>query len=207
LTRAEWTTTAGVVVRALLASAAAFWLMQRFAEQIVRWLEPAIPATLEWIARDFHIISVGQLTEGGSARVAIVAILSRSLVEAGQAVIAGDTANIILTTTVGSVLQPLWLAFIVVAAWPGRAAEIALRFPLVLPMAAVAFLLDTPTGFAARLWDTQLRALQIPHDSPLIWWNTFLNGGGRLVLGMVAGAGAVAAARSLTSTFMPRVDK
>jgi hypothetical protein len=74
----------------------------------------------------------------------------------------------------------------------------------VLPAAALALLLDTPVSFAARLWDTQLRALQIQHDSPLIWWNTFLNGGGRLVIGLIAGALSVAGARMTMPIFRRR---
>jgi hypothetical protein len=188
----------------LLASAAAAWLMQRFGQEIVAWLVPPIRAASAWLASDFQIIRVGPLTERGSATVAMLAILSRSLVEAGQAVIAGETAPIVLTTTVGSVLQPVWLALVLVAAWPGRPVEFALRLPLVLPAAALALLLDTPVSFAARLWDTQLRALQIQHDSPLIWWNTFLNGGGRLVIGLIAGALSVAGARMTMPIFRRR---
>jgi hypothetical protein len=180
--------------------------MLRFAEEIVDWMLPAIPATMDWLARDFRIESVGLIVERGSARVGILAVLSRSLVEGGRAVIAGETAPIFLTATVGAVLQPAWLALIVVAAWPGRAAEFALRMPLVLPAAALALLLDTPVSFAIRLWDAQLRTLHIPHNSPLVWWVAFLEGGGRLVLGLVAGAVAVAAARALTSPVTRRVD-
>jgi hypothetical protein len=180
--------------------------MLRFAEEIVDWMLPAIPATMDWLASDFRIEAVSVFTDHGSARVGILAVLSRSLVEAGRAVIAGETTPILLTVTVGGVLQPVWMALIAAAAWPGRAAEFALRLPLVLPAAALPMLLDTPVSFATRLWDTQLSTLHIPHHSPLIWWVAFLEGGGRLVLGLVAGAVAVAAARALTSPRTPLVD-
>jgi hypothetical protein len=58
-------------------------------------------------------------------------------------------------------------------------------------------LLDTPFSMAAWLWEIQLRAHEPDRASPLVWWNIFLNGGGRLALGLLAGASSVVLARAV----------
>ena len=59
-------------------------------------------------------------------------------------------------------------------------------------LSAAVLLLDTPFSLAAWLWHTQLRQYEPERFSALVSWNLFLNGGGRLALGLVASALAIA---------------
>jgi hypothetical protein len=48
---------------------------------------------------------------------------------------------------------------------------------------------------AAWLWFAHLQRYAPDERSALVWWNIFLNGGGRLVLGLASAVLAIALAR------------
>ena len=102
---------------------------------------------------------------------------------------------VVASTTVGTVMQPLLVLAVLVLAWPARPLEFALRLALAAAAGVVVLLLDTPFSLAAWLWDAQLKMYEPGRSSALVWWNVFLNGGGRLALGLVAAALAIALAQ------------
>jgi hypothetical protein len=65
-----------------------------------------------------------------------------------------------------------------------------------VPIAVIVFV-DTPLTLAAGMWNSIFMAFEPGRSSALVAWRTFLNGGGRLALGLVAGALAIALARAL----------
>ena len=81
-----------------------------------------------------------------------------------------------------------------------RPLELLCRIPAACALLVPVLLLDTPLSVAAGLWDTQPKPYAPGTPSPLIWWNIFLNSGGRLVLGLVAGVLAIA----MTARVSPR---
>jgi hypothetical protein len=84
-----------------------------------------------------------------------------------------------------------------VLAWPVGAVEWLLRLLRLLVAIAlllVVLALDTPWSMAAWLWDVQLKTHEPGRASPLLWRNFFLDGDGRLALGLIAGVVAMAVA-------------
>ena len=102
-------------------------------------------------------------------------------------------------TTVGTVLQPVLVALVLLLAWPARWGEMALRLAIASVLLSVVLLADTPFSLAAWLWHAQIKLYEPGRGSPLVWWNVFLNGGGRLALGLIAATLAIALAQRATA--------
>lgn len=96
-----------------------------------------------------------------------------------------------VTTTVGTMLQPLVLALAIATAWPStwRARMRAGALALVLSLTFLA--VDVPMTLHAYVWDMLVFHFDPQRFSPLMAVHGFLTGGGRLALGAVFGALAV----------------
>ena len=159
-------------------------------------LLPVLSPALGFVADDFKILRVEMIDERKNASVGALAVLDRTLFLGGRAIVPDGTQVMVVSTTVGTVLQPLLVALVWVLAWPARWAEMAWRL-------LIASLGDTPLSLAAWLWDAQIRSYEPGRASPLIWWNVFLNGGGRLALGLIAAALAIALAQRAVAPRQP----
>ncbi len=180
----------------LVAASALVLLAAHFCSRdVAKLLLPVLSPALAMVADDFKIARVELVEERQNASIAAVAVLERSLFLGGRAIVPDGTQLMVVGTTIGTVLQPVLVALVLVLAWPARWHEMALRLSLVSGLLALVLLLDTPFSLAAWLWDAQLRAYEPGRSSPLVWWNIFLNGGGRLVLGLVAAVLAIALAQ------------
>ena len=80
----------------------------------------------------------------------------------------------------------LLAALVLVIAWPAKPAEMVMRIAIAAVLTFGVLMADTPFSMAAWLWEALVRAHEPDRTSPLIWWNIFLNGGGRLALGLIA---------------------
>lgn len=183
--------------RLMLASVALLWAAHSYSRDAVALLMPALSKALSFVADDFTIFRFEFVSERGNAAIAALATLEHTLVLGGRAIVPNGTSVMAVTTTVGTVLQPLLVALVLVLAWPARWLEALLRIVFVAPLIALVVLLDTPFSMAAWLWEIQLRAYEPGRASPLVWWNIFLNGGGRLALGLLAGASSVVLAQAV----------
>lgn len=185
---AWWTLWLVLVTCAVLAAA------HLYARQIVTLLMPALLSALRFFADDFAILRFGFDEDRGNASIAALARLSRTIVLAGRAIVP-DGSVMGVSTTIGTVLQPILVASILVLSWPGGGLERVLRLVIAFVLLAGVVLVDTPLSMAAWLWYVQLRVHDPGGTSLLVGWNTFLNGGGRLALGLVAAALAITLAR------------
>jgi hypothetical protein len=185
----------GIVLRSLAATALALAASHYLARDAVAPLLPGLAKLLAWVADDFEIVRFEFFTDRGQLTIGALARVDHTLFLGGRAIVPDGHQIGVVGTTVGTVLQPLLVAFVLVLAWPARWLELVLRLPVAALLLAVVMLIDTPFSLAAWLWDAQLRQYEPGRASPLIWWNTFLNGGGRLALGLVAGALAIVLAR------------
>ena len=183
--------------RLMLASVALLWVAHWYSRDAVALLMPALSKALSFVADDFRILRFEFVSERGNAAIAALATLEHTLVLGGRAIVPNGTSVMAVTTTVGTVLQPLLVALVLVLARPVRWFEAVLRIVFVAPLIALVVLLDTPFSMAAWLWEIQLRAYEPGRASPLVWWNIFLNGGGRLALGLLAGASSVVLAQAV----------
>lgn len=181
----------------MLTSVALLWVAHWYSRDAVALLMPALSKALSFVADDFKILRFEFVEERGNAAIAALATLDHVLVLGGRAIVPNGTSVMAVTTTVGTVLQPVLVALVLVLARPVRWFEAVLRIVFVAPLIALVVLLDTPFSMAAWLWEIQLRAYEPGRASPLVWWNIFLNGGGRLALGLLAGASSVVLAQSV----------
>ena len=162
-------------------------------------LLPALAPALSWVADDFKVLEISLLTDAsGKSSVEVDAELDRTVVLGERAVV--PTVGLVVYTrlAVGSVVLPVLVAWVLVVAWPSRPLELWCRLVAACVLLMPVLLLDTPLSVAAGLWDTQLKLYAPGTPSPLIWWNVFLNSGGRLVLGLVAGVLAITMAAQVS---------
>jgi len=160
---------------------------------------PALSQALSFVADDFKVLRFEFVNDRGNTAIAALATLEHTLVLGGRAIVPTGTSVMAVSTTVGTVLQPVLVALALVLAWPARWLEALLRIVFVAPLLALVVLLDTPFSMAAWMWEIQLRAYEPGRHSPLVWWNIFLNGGGRLALGLLAGASSVVLSQTVAA--------
>ena len=184
-----------VGLRLLLATAAVLTVAHLHSRDAVSLVMPALSKALSVVAEDFRILRFGFIEERGNVSIGALAMLDHTLVLGGRAIVPDDVSVMMVGTTIGTVLQPVLVALVLALAWPAPWLEMALRLAIVGLLLALVLLADTPLSMAAWLWEVQLRAHEPGRASPLVWWNIFLNGGGRLALGLVAGALSIALAQ------------
>jgi hypothetical protein len=185
-----------LVLACVIVLAASHW----FGRVLVQAMIPTLKSALAWYAGDFYVHRLSLVQEGADTALQAVARLDHTLVLGEVAVVPEPTRGYIVTTTLGTVLQPLLTAFVLVLAWPARGFEWLLRLVVALLLCMPLLLLDSPLYLAGSLWDMQVKTHAPGQFYLSVWWMGFLSGGGRLVLGLAAGSLAVALARSLTST-------
>jgi hypothetical protein len=92
-----------------------------------------------------------------------------------------------------SIVDHVWLMtvlfFATIFSWPAsRMRLLVLRVLLGLPFLIGVLLLDIPFTLLAALKGLIIQQLELDTFSPLILWGSFLEGGGRIALSLVAGA-------------------
>lgn len=182
----------GLHLRATLACAFVLTAVYFQSHAVVAALTPLLLAALSGVASDFHILSLALVQEGPDTALEARAMLEHVIILGGRAIVPNGTTGYAVTTTAGTVLQPLMAAAIFVLAWPGRWIELALRIALTIPLLLLALLVDAPMYLAGSLWDMQVRIHEPNRFSPLVWWMSFLVNGGRIMLGFVAASLAIA---------------
>ena len=136
-------------------------------------------------------------TAGADTVVRVDARVRPAFVLAGRVFEVDEKSTASVTMLAGHAYQPLVLAVALAFAWPApnrrmRAARTLLALVLALFIAAV----DLPVVLAAELWEI-LRDAAVPGEQSIIGaWKSFLESGGRLCLGIAAGAIAVSAVRA-----------
>jgi hypothetical protein len=193
---AAWPAALGWLLRLIVATALVLVLAHFQGRTWVGWMLKPLAHTLAWAAPDFRVLQFGFMDDRNNRSVSAVARLEHSVVLNDVAIVP-DGSPLVVGANVGTVLQPLLAAVVLLLAWPGGPLRVLLRLLLAAPLLAVVLALDTPLSMAAWLWFTQLQQHAPGQTSPLLWWNTFLNGGGRLALGLAAAALAIAAAGRL----------
>jgi hypothetical protein len=143
------------------------------------------------------VLRVEFVKDRNDTALAALAVLKRSVFLGGRAIVPDGVSPIVVSATVGTILQSALVALVLVLAWPAGLLEWLARLAIATVPIAVIVFIDTPLSMASWLWKSQVMSYEPDRFSALVAWNTFLNGGGRLALGLVAGALAIALARAL----------
>ena len=103
-----------------------------FGRELVDVLRPVFASVLGWVADDFLILGLNLVQEGPDSAVEARAILKDVILLGGRAIVPDGRTGFAVSTTVGTVLQPVLVATGLVFAWPGRPLEFPLRLALCL---------------------------------------------------------------------------
>lgn len=186
-----------IALRLVLATALVLTAAYFFSRDAVRLLMPMLESALSSVASDYKILRFDFFDERNNTSIGAIVRLEHTLVLDGRAIVPDGQSVMGVAATIGTVLQPVCVAMVLALAWPAHWREMLLRLLIIAPLLTAVLLVDTPLSMAAWLWDVQLRMHEPGRASPLVWWNTFLNGGGRLALGLIAAALSIALARRL----------
>lgn len=191
-------------IRLLVCSIAVLFIVSSVSRDAVNALLPAFALILELVADDFKVLRFGFVNERGNESLVLMALLKQTLFFDTKLVLPDGRTMLMAGVTLGTVLLPLQVVLAASLAWPGSWRELLLRLGVALVLVAGVLLVDTPLTLAAWLWDGQLRAHAPDQRSFLVWWSTFLTGGGRLSLSIAAAATAIVLGRCLSEILLKR---
>jgi len=192
-----------LVWRLALATGFALLLSHWYARDIVSAAMPLLSWGLGVVADEFQVLSLQFMTDRHNQSLVAMVRLEHTLL-IGNAVVVPDGVSVMTVgSAIGNVLQPMLVTLVVVLAWPASIAEMATRVACAGLLQVVVLLLNTPLSMAAWLWIGYMRHYSPDAWSALLPWNIFLNGGGRIVMGLVAAALSIALAHHLAR---PRLE-
>ena len=175
------------MLRLLLATALVLPLSIHYGEAIVQMLMPLYRAIFERIGEDFHIIFFGLDKRGAESVIRVDIRLTHALVVGGHLVFPDPRGTANVTTLVIQTIQPVAVALIAALAWPCPSMARALvRLSSLIFFLLVMTALDAPFLLAGEMWGLIINRMSPGADSMLVSWSQFLQGGGRVVLGVVA---------------------
>jgi hypothetical protein len=198
---------AGFALRLVLACMFVLAISHWFGRPLVQAMLPLLKSALAWFASDFYIHQLALVQQGPDTALQAIARLDHTLVLGEVAVVPDFKTGYFVTTTLGTVLQPLLTALVLVMAWPARVLAWLLRLVLAGLLLLPLMLLDAPLYLFGSLWDMQVKAHAPGSFYVSVWWMSFLSGGGRLVLGLAAGGLAVALVNGFTAWQLRRRTK
>lgn len=182
-----------ILLRLIIVAAMVLPLLIFFVKPTVATLLPFYRAVFELIGDDYQILFLGLATQGADSVIRLDVTLAKPVLLAGQFILPDARGSANVTTLVGHALQPLAVALIVLLAWSCQKWQaMALRLTVLIPLLTLTLALDVPFVFAAELWGLFIDGLAPGTWSPMIAWSTFLQGGGRIALGLTAALVSVA---------------
>ena len=163
-------------------------LAQAFAVSLVSPLLPAFAWIIESIDSRFRVdnLSIAERKHGTfvESKISLAQVLvitpNRSLL---------PSSNITFTPSLllGNVLQPIIIVLAIVVAWPLASIKtLSLRLLVAIPACAILLAVNCPLSLIGALLDFR-EILPGAKVDLLAYWNDFLQTGGPLVLGTVAG--------------------
>jgi hypothetical protein len=168
------------------------WLGAHYGVLLAQWLLPWWQAELNWLDDTYRIDRLYVDTQGADQVVRIVVGQAHCLVLKGVAYCGDPRGRANASTLVGHVSMSAALLLTIALAWPvARWREYGGRL-LCLPLAlGLMWALDVPMVLWASLWSLHVDAFAPDTFSPLLLWQAFLQGGGRLALAVVLGSAVV----------------
>lgn len=189
-----------IALRFVLALVALLAAAHFYGSHLVQAALPVFRSEIGWLDRNYRVLDLSLVREGADRVVALDVGLAGFIVLGGQALYPDPRAQARVTTLAGHVLTPAILSFALVASWRvRRKREYLLRCAIALPLACAVMLLDVPFVLLGEAWNIHVAALEPERFSPLLLWKEFLQGGGRFVLGLLAGVLAIALGNALTN--------
>lgn len=156
--------------------------------QLIPALLPVFRAQIGWLDENYRVRDVRYINDGGNRLIALEVSVARYFVLGGRLIEPDPQGRARATTLAANLFVPAILCFSIVAAWPvRRMRDHARRVLLALPCVAAIMLMDVPFVLWGEVWSLHVAAMEPDRFSPLLSWVDFMQGGGRLVLGLAAG--------------------
>ena len=188
----------GIGVRLAIVGGLLAWGTRLWGGDCVEGMLPAFAAIFSLLDEQFRILLLQIGHQGADTVVRLQVTLARPLFLNGQLIMPDPRGLATVTTTIGTVLQAPIVCGALLLAWPATCAdERLLRLLGALPALALLLAIDTPFILLASIWDLFVYSLESGRFSPLLIWQHFLIGGGRLALAITLGVGVIALARRL----------
>lgn len=182
-----------IMLRLVLAAALILPISIFCADAIAQMLMPFYRAMFELLGGDYRILFFGLTGHGVNSVIRVDVSLAHTIVAGGHVMWADPRGMAHVSTLAVQAMQPAATALIAVLGWPclslsrGFYRLSSLAFFLLLIT-----LLDVPFLFAGEVWGTLLDQTSPVTGSPLLYWSQFLQGGGRLALGIFAALASLA---------------
>lgn len=181
-----------LALRLLIASVVVIAIGGTFRREIVSAFLPAFRAIIEAVDSHFHILVLDVMERNADAVIRLRVELARTVLINGHATHPKQGGWLEVTTTLGTVLQPACVAFILALAWPAaRLQEFMLRMIVCAALAVIVVLVDAPLDLLAYLWSMFVDAFDRDGFYWIVKYHELMIGGGRLALGAVAGVIAI----------------
>jgi len=184
-----------LLLRLIVVGAGVLLLAHHYQRALLTPLLPLIQSTLTHVQDDFTIQSLDIVENGPNEVLRLHANLARPTYISGRMFYpigwqSAAEGGYEIRLTVGGTIQYSLLILIVVLAWPAGHWRVALtRLLFALPL----MLLNTAITFPAELWNPIHEEWLSDITWPLLVASKMLMGGGGLILGLLCGAGIIAA--------------
>lgn len=163
-------------------------LNQLYGKAVIEAMLPLLHWELAQLDDTYRILDLRLDREGHDTVIRLDVGLERAVVIGGRVLMPDPRARANVSTLAAHVTQPAMLCLALVLAWPTRKViEYPLRALIACGGLALLVLADVPFVLWAELWNLHVSAFEPDRFSPLLIWKDFLQGGGRFMLGLVAG--------------------
>lgn len=179
-------------LRFLLVSILLISLANLLGDILVSTIRPLYRWEISAIDDHFRIIDLKLDNEGADHVIRLEVTLAKPVFTGSHFLMPDPRGRANSSTLIGNALQPLVLLFAMMFSWPIKNwRSYFTRSLYALPFCFFILMIDVPIVLLASLWEIILDPLAPTTSSPLMLWNHFLQGGGRLALGMAGGAVAL----------------
>jgi hypothetical protein len=214
IARARLGSTVWIFVRVSFAASLLITLAVFYGEALVsQWLS-AYRVIFSWVADDFRLLDLVINHEGADRVVRAQVTWRRLVMVGGKAIFPDPLAKANASTLMAHALQGPVVAALATIAWPitsqvgsrrwlRNGIEYLLRGIVLFPLLVVLVLVDIPVVLAGELWSMVLEALDPNAFSLTVLLKTFIQGGGRYALALVASLLSVLLARRLIQFCLP----
>lgn len=156
--------------------------------QILSFLVPIFKWEIALLAPSFKI-EYFDLAHNSSEAVFLLKVsVAKLIIVGGEFVFPNEAGSAHASTVVGYIWQVTVLFCSILSIWTVKNKhEYWIRLVLGFLILLLTLMLDTPLALLGAIWGIIYQSLDPKKVSLLIEWNRFMTGGGRLMLGLVAG--------------------
>ena len=183
-----WPRAVHISIRLALAFGMAIFVATWWGKSLVQLLLPSTRAIVLWLDDHFAVQALNLSQNHQDSVIVLRVSLVKALFINRQMVYTHPEGFLEVSTALGTLLQPMVIAGAIAAAWPRRPVAMLLGVAFALCATMLLLVVDIALSLYAYVWD-MFHAHYVPDAfSPLLAWLQFMNGGGRLGLGVAIGA-------------------